>query len=538
MASTATATNLSPRRTRATAPKPNSAHDELRIAAVDVGSNSIHMVIAQVDASGAITELWRGREMVGLGRISFPSHRLSGHAIARAMMTLRRFVSEATRWQCERIVAIATSAVRESENGGDLIERARRELGVHVRVVSPREEARLIYLGVRHGIKLGATPSLLLDIGGGSVEFIVATATGKPLLLESRKLGAARMTARFIKTDPVEARELKALLAHYDEELSPIMEEVRKHRPVRLIGSSGAVENLAVMCGSANNDKQNDKQPILRRADLERLIDKLIESTSDERAAMKGVDDKRRDQILAAAILINEVFRRLDIDRLEVCHSALREGILVDYLARHRPELEVRRDVPNPRRRGVIDLGRRCHWQREHGEQVARLSVRLFDQLRSLHGLGRAERELIEYAALLHDIGRVIGRDKHHKHTAYLIRNGDLQSFSAREIEVMALIARYHRREAPSKQHRRFRALPKRWRRVVQIGSAILRIADGLDRTNCSVVVDVACRARPDEIELLVENRGDAELEIWSARSRSKLLEHVLGRDVLVRSLS
>jgi exopolyphosphatase/guanosine-5'-triphosphate,3'-diphosphate pyrophosphatase len=132
----------------------------------------------------------------------------------------------------------------------------------------------------------------------------------------------------------------------------------------------------------------------------------------------------------------------------------------------------------------------------------------------------------------------MIGREKHHKHAAYLIRNGDLQAFRAREIEVIALIARYHRRSAPSKRHRRFRKLPSDWRRVVCVGSALLRVADGLDRTNCSVIVDVACRVRSDEIELLVENRGDAELELWSARSRGKLLERVLGRDIIIRSLS
>jgi exopolyphosphatase/guanosine-5'-triphosphate,3'-diphosphate pyrophosphatase len=529
-----------PRRDRGpiAAPHAAGAPDEMRLAAIDVGSNSIHMVIAQVDAAGGISELSRSREMVGLGRMSFPSHRLSGQAMERAMITLRRFVSEANRWQCERTLAIATSAVRESENGGEFLERVRRELGVHVRVVSARDEARLIYLGVRQATDLDGGPHLILDIGGGSVEFIVAAGADKPLLLESRKLGAARMTARYIKSDPVEARELKALLSHYDAELTPVLDEVRRHRPVRMLGTSGAVENLAAVCSGNTGGGSASASAMLRRTDLQKLVDQLIESRAEDRARIKGLDDKRRDQILAAAILVLEVFRRLDIDRLEVCRSALREGILVDYLARHRPELEVRREVPNPRRREIVDLGRRCHWQREHGEQVARLCVRLFDQLRPLHGLGRTDRELIEYAALLHDVGRLIGREKHHKHSAYLIRNGDLEHFRKGEIEVIALIARYHRKSSPHKNHRRFRKLPKHWRRVVEVGAPLLRIADGLDRTNCSIVTDVTCRTRTDEIELLIDSRGDAELEVWSARSRSKLFERVIRRDVLVRSLS
>ena len=508
------------------------ATDEVRLAAVDVGSNSIHMIIAQVDAGGGVSVLWRAREMVGLGRSSFPSHRLAKQAMDRARLTLRRFADEAQRWQCEEVVAVATSAVREAENGGEFIEQVRRELGIHVRVVSARDEARLIYLGVRHALDLDARPHLILDLGGGSVEFIVGDGE-KPMLLESRKLGAARMTARFVKSDPVEAKELKALLAHYDMELTGVLEEVKRYKPVRVIGTSGALENLTAMCATSGNGEN----AVLKREALEHVVETLVESNTDDRAAMRGLDDKRRDQILAAAVLIAELFRRLDVDQIHLCSSALREGILVDYLARHRPELEIRRQVANPRRRAILDLGRRSHWQREHSEQVARLCVRLFDLLRPLHGLGREERELIEYGALLHDIGAVIGRDKHHKHSMYLILNGDLQPFSRREVRTIANIARYHRKSFPTIRHREFARLPRRLRRTVRVGAALLRVADGLDRTNCSVVDDVTTRTRPDRVDVLVDSRGDAELELWSAASRSKLFERVFDRPIYFRQL-
>jgi len=504
---------------------------ELRIGAIDVGSNSIHMVVAQADGDGGLSVLWRAKEMVGLGRLSFPSRWLSQEAMDRATVTLRRFLEEAQRRQCEQVLAVATSAVREAENGGAFIQRVRQELGLHVRVVSAQEEARLIYLGVRHAVSLAGGPHLLLDIGGGSVEFIVASSE-KPLLLASRKLGAARMTARFIRSDPVEARELRALLAHYSEELDPLIEEIRRYRPVRMLGSSGTLENIAAMCEA---ERAEEGRAIITRPALERLVDELTESRSADRAAMRGLDEKRKDQIVAGALLAREVMRRLDARQIEIVHAALREGIVIDHLARHWPEIQVRREVPDPRRRAIIDLGRRCHWQRDHSEQVARLCMLLFEQLRGLHGLGRSQRELIEYGALLHDIGALIGRARHHKHSMYLILNGELAPFSREEVAIIANVARYHRKAPPRNRHEEFARLSAKGRYTVQVGAALLRIADGLDRTSSAVVEDLRCRVGRRRVDITLLARGDTELEVWSARARSKLFTEVFHRTVSFR---
>ena len=510
---------------------------ELRLAAIDVGSNSIHALVAQIDAGGGLSVLWREKEMVGLGRTSFPSHRLSRVAMERALLTLRRYVAETQRWQCEDVVAIATSAVREAANGGEFIERVRRELGLHLRVVSARDEARLIYLGVRHGMELRGGPHLIVDVGGGSVEFVVADAE-QALLLESRKLGAARMTSKFIRSDPATPREVEALLALYDRELTPLAEQIRRLAPTRAVGTSGTVQNLIEMAAGLEPSRgRNGGEPVLTRAGLDTVLGELLESTSGGRAKIRGLDDKRKDQILAGALLMDELFRRLGIEEMGLCRSALREGILMDYLARHRPELEVRREVPDPRRRAVIDLGRRCHWQRDHGEQVARLCVKLFDGLRPLHGLGREVRDLVEFGAMLHDIGRSIGQAKHHKHSRYLIVNGSLEPFTREEVRTIACVARYHRRSFPTTRHRSFRSLPKRLRRVVRVGAALLRIADGLDRTNCAVVSDLQCRLRPGCVEIQIQTRGDSELEVWSAQARSKMFRRLFGRSISVLQL-
>jgi exopolyphosphatase/guanosine-5'-triphosphate,3'-diphosphate pyrophosphatase len=508
------------------------SRESLRLAAIDVGSNSIHMIVAQADADGGITTLWRMKEMVGLGRLSFPNRRLSKEAIGRAVAALGRFQQAAQQRQAEKIVAVATSAVREAENGGDLLERARDDLGMYLRIVSAREEARLIYLAVRHAIPLRGQPHLLIDIGGGSVEFIVGDEKHTQLL-ESRKLGAARMTAQFVKSDPISERELLQLRKHYEHELVPLVEQIKSLRPVKAIGTSGTLENLAVMCGStppANGDGL-PRQTIERHA-FEKLLAELLESSTKDRARIRGLDDQRKDQIVAGAVLVGQLFDRLHLKRIDICPMALREGILLDYLSRHLPDLAIRREVPDARRRSVIDLARRCDWHKTHSQHVAGIALKLFDELRPLHGMNAAERELVEFGALLHDIGWHIGRSGHHKHSMYLILHGDLKNFSEDEIKVIANIARYHRKATPALRHENYSALPPRLRQVVDVGAALLRLSDGLDRSHGSVITDLRCRIGKRKIRCVLIAKSDAELEIWGARRKMDWFKKVFGRSI------
>ena len=509
---------------------------EFRVAAIDVGSNSLHMVIAQIDADGGITHLWRMKEMVGLGRISFPSKRLTAEAMDRAVATLGRFQEAARRRQCEKVLAVATSAVREAVNGGDFLERCRHELGLTVRVVSARDEAKLIYYGVRHAVEL-ERPTFILDIGGGSAEFIVGD-RNKAAMLESRKLGAARMTATYVKSDPIAPADLKALQAHYDRELTPICEQVQSHKPAQALGTSGTLENLAAMCATLAVIPGHGGSPghhhggVIEREPLNKLLGRLLSSTTAERAMMKGLDDQRKDQIIAGAVLVSELFKRLNLDRLTVCKSALREGMIAEYLSRHVPEMSIRRDVPDPRRRSVLDLARRCEWHQPHSEQVAKLTLELFDQLKPLHGLGPRARQIIEYAALLHDIGWHIGKAGHHKHSMYLIQHGGLKGFAPAEVSVMANIARYHRGPVPRKRHADYHALPKRAKEVARVGSALLRVADGLDRSHSGVVTGLTCAIGKHGVDVTIKHRGDAELELWGARQKCDLFAEVFDKDV------
>lgn len=501
--------------------------NSLRIAAIDVGSNSVHMIVAQIDADGGITTLWRMKEMVGLGRISFPSRRLSAEAMDRAVDTLSRFNQAAKQRGAERVVIVATSAVREAINGGDLIQRIRQELKLYVKVVTAKDEARLIYLGVRHEMELGRSRNLIIDIGGGSVEFVVGNSV-EAQLLESRKLGAARLTARFVKSDPLSKADRRALRAHFHAELDPLIVQIQALKPARVIGSSGTLENIAQLCGEVDEEGR----PLIGRKSFARVLTQLMNSDAARREKMEGLDSHRKEQIVAAALLIEFLIEQLKTRQISVCRSALREGLLIDYLSRHMPDVKIRSEVPDPRRRSVIDLARRCHWHEKHSLHVAHLTLRLFDQLQELHGLDKPARELIEYAALLHDIGWHIAPDAHHKHSMYLILNSDLQNhFSEEEVSIIANLARYHRKRTPTTEHAPYASLSKSSRRIVDVGAALLRVADGLDRSHTSVVLDLKTREDPDGgILCKMDVRADAELEMWGAKRKSGYFEELFGR--------
>jgi exopolyphosphatase / guanosine-5'-triphosphate,3'-diphosphate pyrophosphatase len=502
----------------------------LRLAAIDVGSNSIHMVIAQAEPGGGLTTIGRMKEMVGLGRISFPSKRLTNEAMRRALIVLARFQQAAQQRGADKVIAIATSAVREAENGGEFLQRAWNQLQLRVRIVSAREEARLIYIAVRRAIPLKRDPHLIIDIGGGSVEFIVGNEK-QAVMLESRKLGAARMTASFIRSDPISPVERESLTALYRKELLSIRESIGEIHIAKTIGTSGTMENLAAMSGSTAESSGNASRPaMIERGAFEELLARLIKSDAEERSHIQGLDDQRKDQIVAGALLVHEIFEVFNIRRIQICPMALREGILLDYLARHVPDLAIRSDVPDPRRRSVIDLGRRCDWHRSHAEHVTQLTLQFFDQTRSQHGLTSIERELLEYASLLHDIGWHISGKSHHKHSMYLILNGELKNFSPEEITLIACIARYHRKSLPKPTHAHYAGLSRRSKRVVEVCASLLRIADSLDRSHCAVVQSVKFKADEKKSVLTINARADAQLELWAAKRKCDLFEETFGK--------
>jgi exopolyphosphatase/guanosine-5'-triphosphate,3'-diphosphate pyrophosphatase len=509
----------------------------MRIAAIDVGSNSIHMIVAEARPDGHFIVLDRAKEMVRLGEKSLTTGRLRKTAMDRGLRTLKTFKSIAVRHGVTRIRAVATSAVREAGNGGEFIQRIFDEIGLRVRVIHGREEARLIHLGVAQVEDLDGPPTLLLDIGGGSVEIVIAE-KGRSPELHSLKLGVARITEEFLSGDPPRPKEVARLDEFLRASLEPALATAAKRRVKRVIGTSGTAltlismtaHRLGVHPGSQIHGLQVPAEEVsrLRRA--------LVGADRDGRLAMRGIDPKRVDMITAGAVLADVVLRRLKAPRIQACTWALREGLLQDFIGRHAKGIEESARIADVRRRSVVRLMRRFGSPQAHSEQVERLALRLFEQFRGRLGLRAEARGWLASAALLHDVGHLIEHEEHHRHSYYLIVNSELYGFQRDEIEAIGQIALHHHRKGmPKPGEAGGEALPQDVWRQVKACAALLRLAEGLDRSHYHAVSDVRVRGRGRRVSVdLVTQENDAALELWEARRRTDLLEKLLGAEVVL----
>jgi exopolyphosphatase/guanosine-5'-triphosphate,3'-diphosphate pyrophosphatase len=507
----------------------------VKFGAIDIGTNSIHLVMVEISPEGDFRILGRDKAMVQLGKGGFVQHVLTPRAIADGLSTLSRFQKMAQLKGIHRLRSVATSAVRESTNGGDFVQAARDTLGMDIHVLSVEEEARLIYLAVRHSTDLGLAENLIVDIGGGSVELIVGNSV-KPDILCSTKLGSLRLSELFIHHDPPSADDIKVMRRHIEDQLAPIVQRIGKREFQRCIGTSGTFQMLSQVCAQRRGAGETGPTTQLRvsRSDLKELRTDLGIMSRADRLKIPGVDEKRVDTLYPSTVLLLTIMRLLHTYEFEYCDMAMREGIIIDHIARQRAHLLARASWPDPRPRSVIQLAERCGYHRPHAEQVARLALMLFDQLKSLHGMDDAMRDLLKFACMLHDVGYLISHSQHHKHSYYLIRNGRLQGFTEQEIEILANIARYHRKGRPRKSDYSYQHLAKESRRPVKKLIAILRLANALDRTHYSVVDSVSCRIKPEGVEVQVHTTKDAELELWMARHQAAFFEREFETPLIV----
>ena len=507
----------------------------MRIAALDVGSNSFHLIVVQVTTGGHFEVLDRAKEMVRLGESSLRTGIIRPEVFRRGLDALASLRRLADRHQPDALVAVATSAVREAQNGGEFVRAARDEVGVDIQVVRGHEEARLIYLGARGALDLDGRRAVLFDLGGGSLEVILADAR-ECYFTESVKLGVIRLTEEWEASDPPTARDLAALRNRVRRALEPVISRVRAMGFDFAAMSSGTASALAELI---QHDQDSAAVRTLTTQSLAAIEQKLAALTIEERSRLTGLDARRADTILAGAIVLRAALELVGADAATVCDAALREGIVADYIATHRPGMLLVEEFPDLRRRSVMELARRCHFDEAHAQHVARLTLSLFHQTRELHQLDESDAELVEFAALLHDIGFHISPSGHHRHTQYLTETHDMVGFSRDEVQVLALAARYHRKAEPPnrktkksirRRHKQFCDLPRRARRRVRYLAALLRLGDALDRTHGRLVRAVRCQVHRKTIELRIEVDGDPELELWAARRKGDLLEALTGR--------
>lgn len=510
------------------------------LAALDVGTNSFHLVIARMRSGGGFDIVTREKEVVRLGHGGGEMKHLEPDAIQRGLTVLDRMARLAES-QGAPLRAVATSAVREARNADEFLDAAR-EIGVNIEVISGVEEARLIHLGVLQAVPYFDRRMLLIDIGGGSTEILVGE-HGQMLTARSFKLGAVRLTDRFFGKGVVTEDALDECRSYVRSALTTYEREIRRTGFDAVVVSSGTAEAVARMVHLAEADTP------LRTYNcftfgvdaVKQAVARLAAAPSTRaRAEIPGIDDQRADIIVAGAVILETVCEAFGVENLTYSEFALREGVLLDTLGRMAGG--GMQHLRNVAMRSVRHLAERCDDDLAHSAHVARLALQIYDGTQAIHGLDAACRNYLEAGALLANVGLVISHSKHHMHSYYVIRNtDDLTGFTDHEIEIVALVARYHRKSEPKPSHTEFGRLEPEWQRAVRILAGILRVAIGLDRSHDQRITSVGVRRDGHRLILdLHPKRGtpDLDLECYSAADRSDLFEDVLGLELRLQPLS
>lgn len=487
-----------------------------RIAAIDVGTNSIHMIVVEKQKHG-YRVIDKEKDMVQLGRGSLEGRPLTDEAVERGVEALRRMAGIAERWQVQDVVAVATSAIREAPNGRRFIAAAEKASGIRVRVISGEEEAEYIYRAVRSAVEFHGGTSLVIDIGGGSVELIVGT-RDEVYLTASEPVGALRMAQMFGLDGPATPAMIDDCRAYVRKRLKKTLAGISSLGFDFAVGTSGTIVALAQL-GWNGAESVSSGLRWLSRKRLRELIDALTPLSAAERVRRFAIDERRAETILGGAVVLHEIMRKLECEQLHACDAALREGIVEYVLDEQRAPGKNRDSV---RRSSVLGLVERSDVERAHATHVARMALRIFDQTEELHRFQTGERELLEYAALLHEVGMHVSYQDHQKHSYYLISHAGLRGFTTDQVAVVANVARYYRKSTPDLADDNFAQLSETQREVVTRLVAMLRIADALDRGRRRAVRDVGVEVAKGRVTFRPRLRGDADVELEAAVRRAK----------------
>ena len=507
---------------------------DVAIAALDIGTNSFHLVVARPVETG-FEVITTEKEVIRLGHGSGEMKQLESDAIDRGIACLKR-MREIARTHDAQLRAVATSAVREAQNRNEFIKRARKEAGVEIEIVSGIEEARLIHLGVLHAIGIGDQPMLLCDIGGGSTEIVLAA--GEDILLSrSFKLGAVRLSDRFFRTDALHPSAISSCRKFVQSMLITIQPEIEELGFEVAVGSSGTVEAIAKLIQQSNKEPEpkSFNRYEFTAADVTKMLELLADSpTIKEREKAFNLEPTRADIILAGAVILEGIALSFGVKTFIYSDYALREGVLFDTLQRQ--DLLDHPESIDPAMHSVQQLADRCDDRPEHSANVARLALSLFESLHKKLKLDMSCRRYLEAAALLANVGVVVSHSKHHLHSYYVIRNSELVGLTDREIELIAQIARYHRKGVPKPTHAEFAQLNDADQHIVRSLSGLLRIAIGLDRTQDGRVKKVSVRSEDEQLLIYVKAsaKTDLELNLYAANERRGLLSDLLATKIKI----
>jgi len=497
-----------------------------RLAALDIGTNSIRCIVVEVVGGDKFRVLDDEKATVRLGRNLVSGGDIAPDAWERAMENLLRMKKIVDGYGVDAVEAVATSAVRRAANGTAFIRAVKERTGIRARVISGEEEARLVSLSGLHNFDLEGVRYAMVDIGGGSVEIV--TALGSRIEeFYSLELGAVALTERFLGQDPVTRQQYLRLQKHVRAALKQSFggEEASAQC---LVGSGGTMTSIASMVMAIRRESYDSAHGYeILRSDIVHLLAMLLRKDLSERKEVPGLNPDRADIIVAGVAVVDELMRFFDANVLRINERGIREGLILDSLRKH--DL-VGKGGRRDWRSAALDFARSCLVDERHAGQVTKLSLLLFDFLAAAFNLGERERQLLETAALLHDSGYFISYASHHKHSYHLIRHAELFGFTPREREIVANVARYHRKSLPKKKHEGFSRLAEEDRALVSRLGGILRLADGLDRRRNALVGTLRCDLTDTVIRVVLEGDEDLSVEVFGGKSKGDLLEHAFNR--------
>ncbi len=520
------------------------------LAAIDIGTNSLHMVVVEIKPElPAFSVIAREKDTVRLGDRDPATGNLNAAIMEKAIAALGRYQTIALSLGAQEVIAVATSATREAPNGREFIDMIDRALGLKVDLISGVEEARRIYLGVLSGLEFDNIPRISIDIGGGSTEMILGDSE-EPRTLSSTKIGAVRLTSELVTTDPISDKEFTYLQAYICGQLERPIEEIKANiKPDELpqmVGTSGTIETACMIIGREKTGVLPSRLHgfQLQRKDLEQLVQKMRRLNVTERSQIPGISERRAEIILPGLLVLLHAMTALKMESLLLCERSLREGVIVDWMLAHGLVEDRLRYQSSIKERSTLKIADKYGVDIRHGQKVAELAVEIFNymQTEKLHSHLPDARRYLWSAAILHNSGHFVSHSSHHKHSYYLIRYGELLGYNELEIEIIANLARYHRKTMPKKKHEGYQTLSRENKLLVtQLGS-ILRVAIALDRRTIGAVKEIKCdfnsTTRTLNLQLSPATVGDdCHLELWSLDFKKAWFEQEFDMKLLAQTI-
>ncbi|MGC1309412.1 MAG: Ppx/GppA phosphatase family protein [Phormidesmis sp.] len=508
----------------------------MKLAAIDIGTNSIHMIVVKVLQRRNFEVVDREKEMAKLGVGVFATNRLSDRAFKTGLDTIERYVQLADQLGVDEIITAATSAIREAQNGEAFLKEVVRRTKIMPRMISGKEEARLIFLAVRNAIALEHENALVLDIGGGSTEAVVGN-RNDVLFGHSMKLGVLRLLDMFKDSGPLGDEARGVLESHIRFLAKSTLAEAKEVGFTKVIGTSGTIRTMgeAAYVERHGRSLKSVNAEVVQLKDLQKLTDRLIDLKPDQRGDIEGISEKRTDAIHLGGVLLCQLLQMAKVDSLTLCDASLREGLVLDYIERHSQEVVAFHDDKDLRHRKAAQLVHKYEADWMRNRHIANLALQLFDQTQALHEYGELERDVLEYAALLHNIGQYISFKSYHKISRYILERTDPRGFTDEEMLLIGHVIRYHRKAKPKTKHKKFKRLSDRHRQTVSLLAGLLRIAVGLDRSQSQLVKSLTCEFDDETLKIAVAGSGNLALELWAAEGDRTVLANAIDRTVHIQ---